>query len=105
MDLSVRVDWRVLMYTFVLSVAAGFICGFAPAWSASRPRMPNALKGEEALARPGRRWSLRSFLVVAQISVSLILLCAAGLCLRSLESASKLHAGFRSRRIIIMPID
>jgi len=39
--------------------------------------MPNALKGEEAFVRPGRRWSLRSFLVVAQISLSLILLCAA----------------------------
>ncbi|WP_051979363.1 hypothetical protein [Edaphobacter aggregans] len=67
--------------------------------------MPNALKGEEALARPGRRWSLRSFLVVAQISVSLILLCAAGLFLRSLESASKIDVGFRSRGVIMMAID
>jgi hypothetical protein len=78
MDLSVHVDWRVMVYTFALSVVAGFICGFAPAWTASRPLMPNAFKGEDALARPGR-WSLRGVLVVAQITLSLVLLCAAGL--------------------------
>jgi predicted permease len=105
MDLSVHVDTRTLLFTFLLSLAAGFICGFAPAWTASRPVMPNALKGEEALARPGRRFSLRSLLVVAQITLSLILLCAAGLFLRSLRSASRIDAGFRSRGVVMMAID
>src|SRR5258705_12393958 len=67
--------------------------------------MPNSLQGEEALARPGHRWSLRSSLVVAQISLSLILLCAAGLFLRSLENASRIDVGFRSRGLVIMDID
>lgn len=67
--------------------------------------MPNALKGEEALGRPGRRVSLRSSLVVLQISLSLILLCAAGLFLRSLQSASKIDVGFRSRGLVMMSID
>lgn len=105
MDLSVQIDTRTLLFTFLLSLAAGFICGFAPAWTASRPVMPNALKGEEALARPGHRFSLRSLLVVAQISLSLILLCAAGLFLRSLQSASRIDAGFRSRGVVMMAID
>jgi len=105
MDLSVHVDWRVMVYTFALSVVAGFICGFAPAWTASRPLMPNALKGEDALARPGRRWSLRGVLVVAQIALSLVLLCAAGLFLRSLESAAKIDVGFRSRGVVMMSVD
>ncbi len=87
MDLSVHVDWRVVVYTFALSVVAGFICGFVPAWTAPRPVMPNALKGEDAPARPGRWWSLRVVLVVAQITLSLVLLCAAGLFLRSLKGA------------------
>jgi predicted permease len=104
-DVSVNVDGRVLLYSFLLSLVAGFICGFVPAWTASRPLMPNALKGEEALARPGHRWSLRSSLVVAQISLSLILLCAAGLFLRSLENASRIDVGFRSRGLVMMAID
>jgi predicted permease len=104
-DTSVNVDGRVLLYSFLLSLVAGFICGFVPAWTASRPLMPNALKGEEALARPGHRWSLRSSLVVAQISLSLILLCAAGLFLRSLENASRIDVGFRSRGLVMMAID
>ena len=105
MDLSVHVDWRVLVYTFFLSLFAGFLCGFVPAWTASRPLMPNALKGEEALARPGHRFNLRSLLVVAQITLSLILLCAAGLFLRSLQSASRIDAGFRSRGVVMMAMD
>jgi len=105
MDLSVRVDWRVLVYAFVLSMIAGVVCGFIPAWRASRPTMPNALKGEEALARPGRWWSLRGALVVTQITLSLVLLCASGLFLRSLRSAATIDVGFRSRGTVMMAID
>jgi predicted permease len=104
-DLSVNVDGRVLAYTFFLSLIAGLICGFAPAWIASRPAMPNALKGEEALARPGHRWNLRSLLVVTQITLSLILLSVAGLFLRSLQEAAKMDVGFRSRGLVMMAFD
>jgi predicted permease len=105
MDLSVHLDWHVLVYAFALSLLAGIVCGFVPAWSASRPVMPNALKGEEALARPGRRWSLRGVLVVTQITLSLVLLCASGLFLRSLQSAARMDVGFRSRGVVMMAID
>lgn len=105
MDLSVHVDWRVLLYAFILSVVAGVLCGFVPSWTASRPTMPNALKGEDALARPGRRWGLRDVLVATQITLSLVLLCGAGLFLRSLEKASQIDVGFRSRGLVMMAID
>lgn len=105
MDLAVGVDWRVLFYSFGLSLVAGLVCGFVPAWTASRPIMPNALKGEDAMARPGRRWSFRSLLVVAQITLSLVLLCAAGLFLRSMQSAADIDIGFRSRGVLMMAVD
>lgn len=104
-DLSVHVDWRVMLYAFAVSVVAGVVCGFVPAWTASRPVMPNALKGEDALVRPGRRWSLRGVLVVTQITLSLVLLCASGLFLRSLSAAAKMDVGFRSRGVVMMAID
>ncbi len=76
LDLSISVDWRVLLYTLALSVGTGLLFGIAPAWAASRPLLISALKGEDTLARPGRRWTLRNILVVAQITLSLVLLCA-----------------------------
>ena len=104
-DLTVGVDWKVLLYTFVLSILTGLLFGVPPAWVASRPALAKALKGEEVLAGSARRWNLRSLLIVAQITTSLVLLCATGLFLRSLESASNIDIGFRSRGILIMNID
>ena len=105
LNLTITVDWRVLLYSFVLSVVCGLLFGLAPAWAASRPLLANALKGEDALARPGRRISLRNLLVVAQIAMSVVLLCITGLFLRSLESASGINIGFRSQNLLIMSVD
>jgi predicted permease len=105
LDLNVTVDWRVLLYTFALSAGTGLLFGLAPAWAAARPILANALKGEDVLARPGRRWTLRNVLVVSQVAMSLVLLCATGLFLRSLESASGTDIGFRSRGILTMSVD
>jgi predicted permease len=105
LDLHVSVDWRVLLYTFGLSAGTGLLFGIAPAWAAARPILASALKGEDILARPGRFWSLRNVLVVSQIAMSLILLCATGLFLRSLQSAASIDIGFRSRGVLMMAID
>jgi predicted permease len=105
LDLSVSVDWRVLLYTFAVSVGSGLLFGLAPAWAASRTILTSALKGEDILARPGRRWTLRNVLVVAQIAMSLVLLCATGLFLRSMQSAAGIDIGFRSHGILMMSID
>ena len=105
LNLTISVDWRVLLYSLMLSVLCGMLLGIAPAWAASRPLLANALKGEDALARPGRRISLRNLLVVLQIAMSVVLLCVTGLFLRSLESASGIDIGFRSQNLLIMSVD
>jgi predicted permease len=105
LDLGVNVDWRVLLYTFALSVATGIVFGLAPAWAVARPIIANGLRGEDVLARHGRMWSLRNLLVVSQIAMSIILLCATGLFLRSLENASQIDVGFRSGGILMMAVD
>jgi predicted permease len=105
LDVSISVDWRVILYTFALSVGTGILCGLIPAWIASRPVLTSALKGEDALARPGRRITLRNVLVVSQIAMCLVLLCATGLFLRSLESASAIDIGFRHDNVLMMSVD
>jgi cell division protein FtsX len=104
-DISIHVDWRVLLYSFALSVVSGLMLGIAPAWAASRPRLANALKGEDTLASPGRRISLRNLLVVVQIAMSVVLLCVTGLFLHSLQSAASIDIGFRSQNLLMMSVD
>ena len=105
LDISLSVDWRVLLYTFVLSVMAGVLFGLAPAWAVARPIIANGIKGEDLFSRAGRVWSLRNVLVVAQIAMSLVLLCATGLFLRSLGNASQIDIGFRSTGLLMMSVD
>jgi predicted permease len=100
------IDWKVLSYTLALSVGTGLLFGLAPALLASRPALTGALKGEDVLGGGKRRWwSLRNVLVVAQVSLSLILLCATGLFLRSLTHASSIDIGFRSGGVAMLAID
>ena len=105
LDLNVGIDHKVLLFTFLLSLATGVLFGLLPAWTAAWRSPSTALKGEDLLARPGRLWTLRNVLVVAQISLSLVLLCVTGLCLRSLRSASSINIGFRSGGVLAMSID
>ena len=104
-DLSLNVDSRVAFYAFLLSVGTGMLCGFGPALTASRPVIPNSLKGESTLDRPGRRWSLRNILVVLQISLCLVLLCTTGLFLRSLGKSAGVDPGFRTSGVLMLSID
>ncbi|WP_446743028.1 ADOP family duplicated permease [Silvibacterium acidisoli] len=105
LDLSVSIDGRVLVCVFVLSTASGLLFGFVPGWLVSRPVLSKALRGEAIQLRSGRRFNLRSALVVAQISMSLVLLCATGLFLRSLQKAAEIGTGFRSKNLLIATVD
>src|SRR6266699_3137271 len=105
LDLNVGIDYKVLLFAFLLSLATGVLFGLLPAWTAAWRFPSTTLKGEDVLARPGRLWTLRNVLVVAQISMSLVLLCVTGLCLRSLRSASSINIGFRSSGVLAMSID
>jgi predicted permease len=105
LDLAVTADWHVLVFSFALSVICGLALGAGPAWAGSLPQLPNALKGEDGLARPGRRFSLRDLLVVGQVGMSVVLLTLTILFLRSLENATKIDVGFRSQGLLMLSVD
>lgn len=104
-DLSIGLDWRVLGGAFGLSALSGLLLGAGPAWLAARPLLINALRGEDALARPGRQWTLRNLLTIAQIAMATVLLSMTGLFLHSLEGAAQIDIGFQPHNLLLMSVD
>ena len=105
LDLRVSLDPRTLAYTFFMSVLCGLLLGLAPAWAASRPSIANALRGDAGFAALRHRISARNLLVIAQVAMALILLSVTGLFLRSLERASQIDIGFKTRGLLLLSID
>jgi putative ABC transport system permease protein len=103
-DFRVDVDWRVLSFTLGVSLLTGVLFGLAPALSAARPDVVSSLK-EFAPTGGGRSSRLRAAFVVGQIAVSLILLVAAALCVRSLRSAARINTGFDPEGVYLATAD
>ncbi|HMD35669.1 MAG TPA: ABC transporter permease, partial [Vicinamibacterales bacterium] len=80
--LPFRLDGRVLIASLTLSIASAIVCGLAPALQATRAELVNGLKAADVDAHGRRRLWGRSALVVAQVSLSLVLLAASFLMLR-----------------------
>jgi predicted permease len=106
MTIQYRVDATVLSFTLLLSVATGILFGLAPALKAARCDIVATMKNEAPSLRVGRRRvSLRNALAVGQFAVSLILLLAAGLLLRSLIHANRADVGFRPEHLAAATVD
>jgi putative ABC transport system permease protein len=97
---AVSLDARVLLFTTLLSIATGIVFGLAPAISASRPNLTEALKEGTRGSTEGKRNRLRSMLVVAAVALSLMLLAGAGLLLRSFVHVTGIDAGYDYRNAI-----
>jgi predicted permease len=97
------IDWRVLTFTIAVSLGSGLLAGLVPALQATRPELTPALKSEGGGS--GRRLRLRSGLLVAQISFSMLLLITAGLFGRALMHARGIDAGFDPRDVHLASMD
>ena len=104
LTIDLKLDWRVLTFSLVISFISGVIFGLMPALHSTRTDLVSALK-DESLAAGHRRSRLRSALVVAQIAFSLVLLVAAGLIVRSLQQVQMIGPGFRTERTLTMSVD
>jgi len=97
-------DWRVFCFVFAASILSAIVFGVAPAMRSTRRDLLPALKDERQIAGPQRSW-LRSSLVVAQITVCLVLLISAGLCVQSLLNARSIDPGFSTHNIVVSQLD
>lgn len=102
--IELQLDWRVLFFTLALSLLTGVLLGLLPGLQATRPDLIPALRNESTLGGY-RRSRLRNVLVVAQMSLSLVLLLCAGLVLRGLQRAQQIDPGFNPRNAVEVSFD
>ncbi len=98
--LDMGIDWRVLTFSLLASVLTGIVFGLVPALQSTRSAPASALKDSAGTTTPDRQRSfLRNALVVSQVALSVLLLVAAGLFVRSLLNVTTIDTGFRSEGV------
>jgi macrolide transport system ATP-binding/permease protein len=105
--LRADLNWHVLAATLVVSLACGMLFGLAPAIQSTRPDVMPTLKQVRASGSPvaRRRLSLSHVLVVSQIAVSLLLLVAAGLFVRTLSNLQSVQLGFNRENVLLFELN
>src|SRR2546422_1062542 len=100
-----RMDTRVLLASLALSVLSAVFCGLAPALQSTRLDLVKGLKSAD-VDLPGRRrlWG-RNVLVVAQVSMSLMLLAAAFLMFRGFHQSLREGTGFAKNQVLMASFD
>jgi predicted permease len=96
---------RVVAFTLVVTALTAIVSGLLPALRASRPDLAGTLKDAAAANVGGRRMRLRQGLVVAQVALSLLLLVAASLFIRSLARAEDVDTGYAARNGLFASLD
>jgi predicted permease len=101
-------DVRVLAGTLAFSVVSTVIFALFPAWKLSKPDVWFDLKantGEDVASRTRRLFSRGNLLVMAQLSLSLMMLAAAGLFVRSAVRAANIQPGFSLENEVLAEVD
>jgi predicted permease len=105
LTLSSVPDWRVLVFNLGLSALTGVLFGLVPALQSTRPDVSRTLKDQAGAVVGGTSTGIRKSLVVAQITLSLLLLIGAGLFIRSLQNLKELDPGFRTTNLLAFKVN
>jgi putative ABC transport system permease protein len=103
---EIDIDNRVLGFTFLIAILTGIVFGLAPALQASKTDLNETLK-EGARGSTGglSRQRTRSLLVISEVALTVLLLIAAGLMLKSFYSLQKVKPGFDPTNTLTMTIN
>ena len=103
-SLEPQLDWRVLGFTFGLSLLTGLIFGVAPAWRTTRVDLTPSLKESGRASSAVHRSLLSRGLVVVQVALSLVLLVGAGLFVRTLLNLQRVDPGFNTHNLLLFEV-
>jgi predicted permease len=98
-------DLRVFAFTLLVSIVTGAIFGLVPALQTTRPDVANTLKDQAGSVTSTGALRFRKGLVIAQVTLSLLLLIGAGLFIRSLHNLKSLDPGFRTSNLISLSMN
>ncbi len=101
---ATTIDWRVLSFVLAVTVVTGIVFGIAPALRATSLNVSAALK-ETSRSIAGSRSLLTRALLVLQVAVSLVLLIAAGLFLRTLNNLRHVDVGFNTQNLVVFRVN
>jgi len=104
-NLSISLDYRVLLFCTALAMVTGVVFGLVPALRATRPDLVGGLKDDGGRFGGSRRFGLRNILVIAQVGICMVLLVCSGLFLRSLDSARDMDTGMANRNLLLVSFD
>ncbi len=101
----IDIDWRVLLFSFAITIATGIIFGLAPSWATAKANLSDTLKesGTSSTSDRGRR-RLRKGLVVCEMALALVLLTGAGLLVRTFVELSNVDLGIDPQNVLTMGI-
>ena len=102
--LDVSLDWRVMAFTAGIAVTTALLFGMVPAFRAGRVEPSDALKEQSRTVSAERRM-LGQPLVVVQVALSLVLVVAAGLFLRSFAALATQNIGFDRDALLLVNLD
>ncbi|MGB8660909.1 MAG: ABC transporter permease [Candidatus Acidiferrum sp.] len=105
LQISTTPDLRILFFTLAITLITGALFGLVPALQTTKPNVASTLKDEAAAVVGGGHGALRKSLVIAQVTLSLLLLIGAGLFTKSLGNLRNLGPGFPAQNLVGFEID
>jgi predicted permease len=96
-----RVDLAALGFTLAVSLLTGILCGLVPTLESSKPDLNEGLKeGSRGATRSLAQQRTQRLLVVGEIALALVLLCGAGLLIRSFLRLHNQNLGFDPKNVL-----
>ncbi len=101
---EVTLDWRVLLFSFVISILTGVLCGIIPGLQSSKGDIQLALKqGGTSAGSPQSNWAT-GLLAIGEIAAAIVLLIGAGLLMKTVLRLQQVDPGFQVQNVVTMKL-
>ena len=102
-SMNLAMNLRVVLFCVLVSAIVGIAFGLVPAWQATRVTLTQVLgAGTRGSTTKGARF--RSVLTAMEVAAAVVLLCGAGLLLRTLHTLTTVDAGHRAQNVLTMRV-